>query len=154
MPTARIPPAALHRLASYEDNGVLHHVVPFGVAVERDNGWEVRGIATRIAEVDAVHVVATGASPAADFGPVVVIGGRHRGKLGYFDDEEPSGELAVVYFGEPFVEDYELVQRRHLVSVDITLMSLERYRRDAPDLYAVMGLPSRPDSETAPESTS
>jgi hypothetical protein len=35
-----------------------------------------------------------------DYGPVKVIKGKQKGKVGYYDDDE--GGYAIVYFGEPF----------------------------------------------------
>lgn len=50
----------------------------------------------------------------ADGGPCFIIGGRHKGRIGHYDDDE--GSKAVVYFGEMFlVSRAELIPRRYLV---------------------------------------
>ncbi len=36
-----------------------------------------------------------------DYGMVEVIKGKHKGKIGYYDDVADNGK-AIVYFGKPF----------------------------------------------------
>jgi hypothetical protein len=50
-----------------------------------------------------------------DFGPVKVIAGRHKGKVGYYDDDDTE-RSAIVYFGVPFVEPPTIIPRRFLES--------------------------------------
>jgi len=39
-----------------------------------------------------------------DYGPVRVLSGRHKGRIGYMDDFDYETERAVVYFGMPIWE--------------------------------------------------
>jgi hypothetical protein len=70
-----------------------------------------------------------------DYGPVRVIRGKHRGKVGYYDDDE--GALCVVYFGVPFEEggSYGLVRRSSLERVKAHL-ALDVFARKHPDIVA------------------
>lgn len=141
------PSTALHGLASYVEQGVLHHVGPFGVAVEGSAGWAVARVPAPLDEAEAVHIVATGVPREPEYGAVLVIAGKHRGKLGYYDDDDDDAGVGCVYFGVPFKEPWEEVPLRYLVGVDVELIGLERLRREAPHVYEVMRLPLR---EAAP----
>jgi hypothetical protein len=141
MTSSKTPPTALHGLASYVEDGVLHHVGPFGVATEESAGWSVPGVSARLDEAEAVHIVATGVPREPEYGAVIVIGGKHRGKLGYYDDDDEAEGVACVYFGVPFKDRWEEVPLRYILGVDVELMGLERLRRDAPHVYEVMRLP-------------
>jgi hypothetical protein len=65
-----------------------------------------------------------------DYGPVRVLDGEHRGKVGYYDDDD--GREAIVYFGEPFLSDYVLIPRAVLEKVAVTSLELERWKRKYP----------------------
>ena len=56
------------------------------------------------------------------FGPVYIAGGRHLGKIGYYDDDE--GKKAIIYFDVPFISDYTFVNRKYLRPVEFA--GLER----------------------------
>ena len=43
-----------------------------------------------------------------EYGNVIVTGGEHEGKVGYFDNME--GDLCVVYLGVPFLESETLIE--------------------------------------------
>ena len=55
-----------------------------------------------------------------DYGPVRIRKGRHKGKLGYYDDDDLGSERrsgkAIVYLGEPFESDYIVIPRADLAS--------------------------------------
>ena len=50
------------------------------------------------------------------FGPVTVWAGEHKGKVGYYDDDQ--GASAIVYFEEPFTGPFAVIQRRWLAPTD------------------------------------
>jgi hypothetical protein len=55
-----------------------------------------------------------------DYGPVRILAGPHKDRLGYYDDDLGSDRRpgkAIVYLGEPFVSDYILVQLADLESL-------------------------------------
>jgi hypothetical protein len=74
-----------------------------------------------------------------DYGPVRVLDGEHRGKVGYYDDDD--GPDAIVYFGEPFLSDYVLIPRDALEKVPANSLELERWKRKYPWLANQLGLP-------------
>lgn len=76
-----------------------------------------------------------------EYGVVRVISGRHKGKIGYYDDDADAGRSAIVYFEVPFKTPHTLVPYRNLENVDVRLIGLERFKRDHPDLARVLGLP-------------
>jgi hypothetical protein len=72
------------------------------------------------------------------YGPVVIVEGTHRGRVGYYDNDE--GRKAVVYFGEPFNSDYVLIPRRYLRKTDVTPLELEKFKRRYPDVARFVGV--------------
>jgi TIR domain len=51
-----------------------------------------------------------------NWGLVKILGGKHKGKIGYYDDDE--GARSVVYFGSPMILPYyQTVAKRHLGKV-------------------------------------
>ena len=80
-----------------------------------------------------------------DYGPVRIRKGRHKGKLGYYDDDDLGSERrsgkAIVYLGEPFESDYILVSRKDLERVDVKNIHLERWKRKYPWLLKLVDLP-------------
>ena len=72
------------------------------------------------------------------YGPVVIIAGKHQGRVGYYDNDE--GRKAVVYFGEPFNSDFVLIPLRHLRKTDVTPLELERFKRKHPELAKYVGV--------------
>ena len=73
------------------------------------------------------------------YGPVLILKGSHRGRVGYYDDDE--GTAAIVYLGEPFAADYVLIPRADLEAVDATILQLERWKRAYPWLVKYLGVP-------------
>jgi hypothetical protein len=72
------------------------------------------------------------------YGPVVIIAGKHQGRVGYYDNDE--GRKAVVYFGEPFKSDFVLIPLRHLRKTDVTPLELERFKRKYPEVARFAGV--------------
>jgi hypothetical protein len=65
--------------------------------------------------------------------PVRIYKGRHKGKLGSYDDDhhgEERAAKAIVYLGEPFESDYIQVSRKDLEKVDVKSIDLERWKRE------------------------
>jgi hypothetical protein len=79
-----------------------------------------------------------------DYGPVRIRKGRHKGKLGYYDDDldgEERAATAIVYLGEPFESDYILVSRKDLEKIGVKSIDLERWKRKYPWLVKLVDLP-------------
>ena len=79
-----------------------------------------------------------------NYGPVRIRKGRHKGKLGYYDDDfggEGRAAKAIVYLGEPFESDYILVSRKDLEKVDVASIRLERWKRRYPWPVKLVDLP-------------
>lgn len=72
-----------------------------------------------------------------NYGPVKIIGGKHEGKLGYYDNDE--GDKAVVYLGAPFKSEYVLVKPEHLEAVAESAAAKEFQARH-PEASAVLGV--------------
>jgi hypothetical protein len=79
-----------------------------------------------------------------DYGPVRILVGRHKGSLGYYDDDLGSDRRpgrAIVYLGEPFLSDYILIRRADLEKVTATHLGLERWKRKYPWIARWLDLP-------------
>ena len=76
-----------------------------------------------------------------NYGPVLVLKGEHKDKIGYYDDEDDEPGYAIVYLGEPFVSDYAVIPHAHLEKVDVTSIHLEKWKRAYPWLAKQLGIP-------------
>jgi hypothetical protein len=77
------------------------------------------------------------------FGPVEVIKGKFKGKIGYYDDDdwdEKDCNVAVVYFDEPFSGPYYLLSHSWLKPTTVRHLPLERWIRENPELARQMGI--------------
>jgi hypothetical protein len=74
-----------------------------------------------------------------DYAPVLILGGDHKGIVGYYDDDERG--RAVVYLGEPFVSDPVLLPRGTLQKIDAKSAELEKWKRRCPWLAKQLGVP-------------
>jgi hypothetical protein len=82
-----------------------------------------------------------------DYGVVRVVRGRHKGKIGYYDDdcsEVGVGHYAIIYFGAPFASPYFLVRHSSLEPCAEPFAPLEEFLRAYPDLAAQHGVHRRP----------
>jgi TIR domain len=61
------------------------------------------------------------------WGPVLINGGRHRGRVGYYDDDDHDG--AIIYFGDFFIADGYYIIPHQLLQY-ATLDSLLRRREE------------------------
>lgn len=50
--------------------------------------------------------------PRGRWGPIKVVAGPFKNRVGYLDDEDPDG--IVVYLGEPLTGDYVILQRKNV----------------------------------------
>lgn len=71
-----------------------------------------------------------------------MIRGQHKGKTGYYDDDETE-KSAVVYLGIPFVESSVRIPRSWLESYDGPLLSIEKFAQEHPEITAILGVRTR-----------
>jgi hypothetical protein len=80
-----------------------------------------------------------------DYGPVRILKGPHKDKLGYYDDDDLGSERcpgkAIVYLGEPFESDYIVIPVADLEKVTAKHLDLERWKRKYSWLARQLGLP-------------
>ena len=74
------------------------------------------------------------------YGPVRVVAGRHKGKTGYYDDDNDYGTAAIVYFGEPFTSGYFCLRYSSLEPFDGAHLPLQKYARDHPDIVSELNV--------------
>lgn len=76
------------------------------------------------------------------YGGVLVTKGEHKGKIGYYDDDdyccETDQSMAIVYFDEPFKGEYYLIPHEFLTQAKSE--KLEKFRKENPILCKVMGI--------------
>jgi hypothetical protein len=77
-------------------------------------------------------------APALHYGLVRIVRGRHKGKLGYYDDDENG--YALVYLGAPFASPIVLVRYSSLVPCDDPYPPLDDWLRMHADVAAVTGV--------------
>ena len=75
-----------------------------------------------------------------NYGLVRITGGKHAGKLGYYDNDE--GKDAIVYLegAELLSGDYVIVPFRVLEQVDVSSVGVERFKREHPVLARQAGI--------------
>ena len=73
-----------------------------------------------------------------DYGPVLILRGRHQGKVGYYDDDDDG---AIVYLGAPFSSDAVRLKRTHIRKIDAKSAELEKWKRRYPWLAKQLGVP-------------
>ena len=77
----------------------------------------------------------------SDFGPVRVTGGKHKGKVGYYDDDDWDLDgKAIVYFGEPLKSEYALIPYRFLERHEDAALPLEKFVRENPQTAKRFGI--------------
>ena len=68
----------------------------------------------------------------------MVVTGKHAGELGYYDEDH--GTKGLVYFGEPFSDDYDMVFKKWLMNVDKIHIPTEKWRLANPSLAKLLGV--------------
>lgn len=61
---------------------------------------------------------------ALEYGSVIVFKGRHKGKIGYYDDDSDC-DKALVYLGEPFKCPYTLINHEYIRNVRVDEKKVE-----------------------------
>lgn len=82
-----------------------------------------------------------------DYGPVLIVKGKYKGKTGYYDDDE--GAKAIVYLnGAPGIDDahYVVVLRSSLIPIENTI-SLARLKKQNPEVVALAGIVTNRNKE-------
>lgn len=54
------------------------------------------------------------------YGTVNIVGGKHKGRIGNYDDDDDLDRNAIVYFGHPLYSGYFVIPYRHIVPVTIS----------------------------------
>lgn len=72
------------------------------------------------------------------FGAVVFIKGKHKGKIGYYDDDSDSGKQAIVYLGKPFQSEYVLARFSSIKN--ITSLEHEKFKKENKHFCEKMGI--------------
>jgi hypothetical protein len=73
-----------------------------------------------------------------DYGPVLILRGRHQGKVGYYDDDDDG---AIVYLGAPFSSDAVRLKHSYIQKIDAKSAELEKWKRRHPWLAKQLGVP-------------
>lgn len=76
-----------------------------------------------------------------DYGTVLVIDGRYKGMIGYYDDDDHETNKAIVYFDEILAAGkYKLIPHSLLCNTEVTLLSLERFMKENKELCETAGI--------------
>ncbi len=75
---------------------------------------------------------------AGDYGPVLITRGKHKGTVGYYDDDDRG---AIVYLGEPFVANAVRLRRSDLTKIDAKSAAVEKWKREHRWLARQLGVP-------------
>jgi hypothetical protein len=66
----------------------------------------------KLLETMGAPATEAGSAEEGDYGVVAITGGKYKGKLGYYDNEE--GRQVVIYLGVPFASPYVMIYRKHM----------------------------------------
>jgi hypothetical protein len=76
-----------------------------------------------------------------NYGIVRVTAGKHKGKMGYYDNEDEQGRGIVYLEGSQLLSaDYVSVAFRYLERIEITSLNVERFKREHPRLAEAAGI--------------
>ena len=70
------------------------------------------------------------------YGAVIFSKGEHKGKLGYYDNDEDKD--AIVYLGKPFESEFITIPHSHIRN--ITSLEHERFKKENPELCKALGI--------------
>ena len=74
------------------------------------------------------------------YGLVRITGGEHAGKLGYYDNDEAKEAIVYLEGAELLSGDYVTIPLRFLEEVEVTSVSVERFKREHPELARQAGI--------------
>jgi len=79
-----------------------------------------------------------------DYGVVVVNAGQHKGKVGYYDDDDMKS--AIVYFDDVLEGEYFIIQRRYLdpAPLGVRCPALDKFVEENPLVAHCMGVDNTP----------
>jgi hypothetical protein len=76
-----------------------------------------------------------------NYGLVRITAGRHKGKIGYYDNEDERGKAIVYLEGSQLLSaDYVSIAFRSLERIEITSLNTERFKREHPGLAKAAGI--------------
>lgn len=76
-----------------------------------------------------------------NYGIVRIAAGTHRGKLGYYDNEDEQGKAILYLEGSPLLSaDYERIAFRSLARMEIASLNVETIKREHPGLAKAAGI--------------
>ena len=76
-----------------------------------------------------------------NYGLVRILSGKHKGEMGYYDNEDEGGRAIVYLEGSELLSaDYVSIAFRALERIEITSLDVERFKREHPSLAKVAGI--------------
>jgi len=76
-----------------------------------------------------------------NYGVVRITAGTHKGKLGYYDNEDERGKAIVYLEGSRLLSaEYVSIAFRNLARVEVTSLNIERFKREHPGLARAAGI--------------
>lgn len=79
-------------------------------------------------------------TPELEYGNVEILRGKHKGKVGYYDDDEDENDKCIVYLGEPFKSEFILVSPSSLKNTDVKMLAKEKLKRNHKAATDIIGL--------------
>ena len=76
-----------------------------------------------------------------DYGPVLIVAGKFKGRVGYYDDDD--GLYAFVHMGKPFESHLARARLTSLRKIPVTPLDLARWTREHPDLAEILDIRSK-----------
>lgn len=74
-----------------------------------------------------------------EYGNVIAISGKYKGRVGYYDNDEDNNK-AVVYFDTPFLTDFVLINKKHLINTDIEFLPKNKLKKKNKKLCESLGV--------------
>lgn len=74
------------------------------------------------------------------YGAVEITGGKHKGLIGYYDDDDWGSDRAVVYLDIPFLTDYVLIPMKYLKNTEAKHLPTEALKKKNPAGCRLLGL--------------
>jgi hypothetical protein len=76
-----------------------------------------------------------------NYGLVRILSGKHKGEMGYYDNEHERGRAIVYLEGSELLSaDYVIISFRALERIEISSLEVERFKREHPSLAKAAGI--------------
>lgn len=72
------------------------------------------------------------------YGNVIIIAGKYKGKIAYYDDDEDN--FCLCYLGTPFMSKLVRVRPSSIENINVESIEVTRFKKENPIVVSVFGM--------------